>query len=454
MVEIPMPSSLPCFLASGSAGFLLAAEALVVDGLEPDVQALGVLARVGQEAERGPVRELFVAHEVHPAEFGLVHAEVIGRGLHHPLLEEHRLGHAERAAVRHPARCLVAVGPAVGQVRVGDVIGGERRVQQPDLELARLGVGEERAVVGVAAHPHPEDLAVLAQRHLPVQVDVAREAGGDQVARLVLDPLHRPLEQDRGQDRADVPRVHRHLVAEPAADVRGDDPDHVLGQLGDQRHRRADDVRRLRGHVHGEFRGGPVEVRDRAAALDRRRVRARVVQLQPRDHVGLLERPVGAGRVADLPVKDDVALLARLVVPDDRRALGDRLLGVDDHRERLVVDLDGLARVLGDVRVVGDDAGHFLTLEPDLVRGQHGLGVVGQRRHPGEVPGRHHLAGEDQVDARDVPRLAGVDGLDPRVGQRAAQDLHVQHAGQGDVVGVVALAADEPVVLDPLAARA
>src|SRR5579862_4186552 len=114
----------------------------------------------------------------------------------------------------------------------------------------------------------------------------------------------------------------------------------------------------------------------------------------------------------------------------------------------------GFARVLGDVRVIGDNAGYFLTLEPDLVRGQDRLGVVGQRRHPGQVPGRHHVAGQDQVHAGDVPRLAGVDGLDPRVGQRAAQDLHVQHARQGDVVGVVALAADEPVVLDPLAARA
>ena len=42
----------------------------------------------------------------------------------------------------------------------------------------------------------------------------------------------------------------------------------------------------------------------------------------------------------------------------------------------------------------------------------------------------------------------------PGVREWAAQDLHVQHAGQHDVVDVVALAADEPVVLDALAARA
>jgi hypothetical protein len=64
------------------------------------------------------------------------------------------------------------------------------------------------------------------------------------------------------------------------------------------------------------------------------------VQLQLGDQVGLLEGPVGAGLVADLPVVDDVAGLAFLVVPDDRRALGDRLPRVDDDRQRLVVDVD------------------------------------------------------------------------------------------------------------------
>ena len=234
----------------------------------------------------------------------------------------------------------------------------------------------------------------------------------------------------------------------------GNDPDHVLGQLGDQRDRGPDDVRRLRRHVDGQLRRGPVEVRDRPAALDRRRVRARVVQPQLGDHVGLLEGAVGARRVADLPVVDDVVGLVLLVVPDHGRAVGHRLHRVDDDRQRLVVDVDRLAGVLGDVRVVGDDAGHLLALEPYLVGGQHGLGVVGQGRHPGQVAGRHHLAGQHQVHAGDVPGLAGVDRLDPRVRQRAAQDLHVQHAGQRDVVGVVALAPDEAVVLDALAARA
>ena len=139
---------------------LLLPEVLVVDRLEADVQALGVLPGVGQEAERGAVREVVVGDEVHPPERGLVHAEVVGGLLHHAFLEEHRLGDPERAPVRHPAGRLVGVNAAGGQVRDRDVVGGERGVDQADLELARLRVGEERAVVGVGVHPEAEDLAV------------------------------------------------------------------------------------------------------------------------------------------------------------------------------------------------------------------------------------------------------------------------------------------------------
>ena len=307
-------------------------------------------------------------------------------------------------------------------------------------------------MVGVGVHPDAEDLAVLAQRQLTVEVDVAGEAGRDQVARAVLDPLHRPLGEDRGQDRHHVARVDGHLVAEAATEVGADDPDHVLGQLRHQRHGGADDVRRLGGHVDGQLLRRPVEVGDRAAALHRRGVRARVVQLELRDDVSVGERPVGGLLVADLPREAGVVGLVLLVVADDRRVRGHRLGRVHDHREGFVLDPDRLAAVLGGVGVVGDDAGDLLALEPDLVGGQHRLGVVGQRGHPGEVAGRHHLAGEDQAYAGDRVGRAGVDGLDPRVRQGAAQDLHVQHPGQHDVVDVVALAADEPVVLDPLAA--
>ncbi len=178
------------------------------------------------------------------------------------------------------------------------------------------------------------------------------------------------------------------------------------------------------------------------------------MQLQFGHHIRLGEGTVSARLVADLPVVDDVVALVLFVVTDQRRTLGHGLAGVDDRRQRFVLDDDRLTRVLGDIRVVGDHACHFLALEAHLVRGEHRLGVVGQRRHPGQVARGHHLSGEHQPHTGNLPGLAGIDGLDPGMGQGASKDLHVQHSRQHDVVDIGAPATDEPVVLDALAPRA
>ena len=151
----------------------------------------------------------------------------------------------------------------------------------------------------------PSDPVAL-ERQLAVHVVVAGEAGRDQVAGAVLDPLHRPADQERGGRRDDVARVDRHLVAEAAADVRRDDPDLVLGQAGDDREQRPVRVRRLRGHVDRRLAGRRVHVGDAAAALERRRVAARVERVERDDPVGLGEGPVGRLLVAGLPVVDAV----------------------------------------------------------------------------------------------------------------------------------------------------
>ena len=109
------------------------------------------------------------------------------------------------------------------------------------------------------------------------------------------------------------------------------------------------------------------------------------MRLERDDPVGLGERGVGRGRVAALPLVDEVVGLAFLVVADQRRAVGERLLRRRDGREHLVVDVDELERVLGDVGIGRDDRRDLLALEPHLVGGEHRLGVARQRRHPREV---------------------------------------------------------------------
>ena len=53
----------------------------------------------------------------------------------------------------------------------------------------------------------------------------------------------------------------------------------------------------------------------------------------------------------------------------------------------VVLDVDQLERVARRVAVLGDDERDLLALEAHLVGGQHGLDVVGQRRHPGQARG-------------------------------------------------------------------
>ena len=72
------------------------------------------------------------------------------------------------------------------------------------------------------------------------------------------------------------------------------------------------------------------------------------------DDVGRFERRVHVA-AADRPLETDVV---GHVGVELRLSLGGRLLGVDDGRQRLVVDLDGFDRVAGDVAVGRDDDRH------------------------------------------------------------------------------------------------
>jgi hypothetical protein len=67
--------------------------------------------------------------------------------------------------------------------------------------------------------------------------------------------------------------------------------------------------------------------------------------------------------------------------------------------------------------------------------------------HPVQVVFRHRFSGDHGENTRNFQRSLGVDGLDPRVGERAADDVQIEHARQLDVVHVMALAAYESRIL-------
>ena len=114
------------------------------------------------------------------------------------------------------------------------------------------------------------------------------------------------------------------------------------------------------------------------------------------------------------------------LVGDARRAGLHRLDRVDGDRQRLVLDLDQVERLVGDRQVVGRDGGHRLAGEDDAIDRQHGVGArLGARLQLRDVGGGQHGA-----HARQRPRLAGVDALDAGVGVRAAQQPGLQQPGQ------------------------
>ena len=175
------------------------------------------------------------------------------------------------------------------------------------------------------------------------------------------------------------------------------------------------------------------------------------------------EGGVGEVAIADLPIEDMVVMLARPmrafglvldVLAQQRRVGVHRLERIDQNRQRFVFDLDEIGGVGRDIAVGGDDEGDFLILEQHLAVGEHHLHVAGQRRHPGEIDALEILGRQHGDDAGHGLGLGRVDLDDARMRMAGAVEIAVQHAGQFDVVDIIAAALGEAHVFDALALAA
>ena len=374
---------------------LLPTELVVTGHLHRQAHGGLVLAGVVDPSGLGRVRELLGLDEVADAQLGRVHPELVGQAVDDALDEVHGLRDAEGAGVRHAARSLVGVDGrhlAIGRLEV--VAPGED-AEEPGGVLDRRRGAVEGAVVGEHVGPDGEDLALPRGRDLAAHDVVTCEPRADQVLRPVLHPLDRLVQDERRHDGADVPRIDGDLVAEAAADVRRDHPDLVLRQARHEGVDRAVRVRCLRRRPEGQLAVHAVVVGDAAAGLHRRRVHPGIDDVLGDDDGSRLEHGRRGRLVAGLPVEAEVVRLTLQVVADHRGARVERGSGIDDRLQDLVLDIDQLQRVARRVAVLGNDEGHLLTLEADLVGGEHGLDVVGERGHPGQtllgqVRPRHH----------------------------------------------------------------
>ena len=90
-------------------------------------------------------------------------------------------------------------------------------------------LGDALAEVGDDLDPQPDDLALPVDRevdvvHLPPSV-----GGGGEALPPVLDPLHRPIEEDGGTGGQRLLGVDVELAAEAATHLRHDDAHLLLG---------------------------------------------------------------------------------------------------------------------------------------------------------------------------------------------------------------------------------
>ena len=117
---------------------------------------------------------------------------------------------------------------------------------------------------------------------------------------------------------------------------------------------------------------------------------------------------------------------------DERRAVGDPLLDVEDRRERLVLDVDLRGRLGGELGRLGRDGGDGVADETDAVGREDGLVLQVDAGVEREV-----AAGGDGPHARHPRGPLGPDVEDPGVRVRRADDGDVEEPGELQVGGVL-----------------
>ena len=276
---------------------------------------------------------------------------------------------------------------------------------------------------------------------------IAAVAVGDKTAGALVGPLHRAAQRARGVQHTNVFGKHRGLHAERAADLAGEHA-HVLRRhaerLGDvgahAEHALRADIKRKALAVIGGERGARLHGGDDEPAVD---------ELQLGDMGGLGEGRFDRFGVAIVIIERHIA---RHVVVELRCAGLGCGFRRGDGRQRFDIDNDRFGGVLGRVHGLGDDEGdriadiaHLADRQRFAQRLLHRRAVAIVERHDAfeRAVALQIGGGIDAEHAGHFARRLGVDGADDAVGVLAAHHHRIGLAGQGDVVGIVPLAAQQ-----------
>ncbi len=261
-------------------------------------------------------------------------------------------------------------------------------------------------------------------------------------------PLDRAVQLAREQAARDELRVRGDLVAEAAADVLGDEPELVDPAPDRGRHHDRGEARELVVAVDRPLPGAAVVLDERAVALERRRVEAVEVELRdPHDTVGLADRVLPAPPLVHA-LPDEVRAGVGV---QDIHSLVEGASGVDDHTERLVLDLDELGCVTRQLARLRDDDRDRVAGEAHAAHRQRVvLDLRPRRRRELEerIGERRHLVARQRPDhARELERPRHVDRADHGMRVRRADVVREAHVVALEVVDEDALALQQPPVL-------
>ena len=414
------------------------------DRIGGHAKAALVVAAVVDRAGRIDPGELVGLDHVHGAQLDRVQAETASELVHQALVGEVHL-RLPVPSVR-PDRGLVRDDHSALDEAVVDLV---RPVEHDRRELRRPEGGVQAAeVVGVHVG-HRNDAAVGLRSDAVVVDGLARVRGCAEVLEAILDEPDGPDEGHGVQAGEEILGVDPELQPEAAANVGRDDPDRLLAEAERLGQLLADEVRDLGRHVDVERARAGSPLREHGSRLHRQAGHAVDDEATGHDDVRVGETRLDVARA--LRVADEEVRVEHVGV-DDRSAGRQRRGDVAHVRQGLVLDLEQVERVLCDVPASGGDADDGLA----LVRGD----VVHQRpmrdrrcaRDRAEDADRLGALGdvapdEDVIDAVEGSRLGGVDAQHPGVRERAAGNGHLDHVGPIDVVGELAGAPEQPVVL-------
>ena len=426
-----------------AGGGLFGAEVVVSDQFERPIHTGLVVAAVVYDGRGDLVSVLEGGYEVLAPDLGGVHANLGGVAVNHALDEVGGFG-ASRAPVGVHGRCGGEDAGHFAQHVVYAVGAHEHESEQVGGDGGREG-GEVGAHVGEYVGFESGYVAFGVADYLDVADVVASVRGGEEVFLPALYPLDWPAEVLGNHAGDDLFGVEVELAAEAAAHVGGYDSYLVFGMPGHQGEEQPDEVGYLGGGIDGELVGSGVEVGDDAARLHGIGYESLVDDALGDADLGGFDGGVNVS-AADFPFEGDVVGGVLVYLGG---AVLDGLFHVHHGVQNVVVHLDQLRGVSGGLRAVGYDRRHDVS---DAVHLVYGDGRVGDFLGVGDDPAANKGAelfvevgaGIYAHHAFDVGRGGCVNSADVGVGVRAADERHVQHSEQADVVNVLTLAGNQP----------